>query len=171
MDEAEVNQIAQELLALLAAQNIPVQHLSVAIFSPPDYIKKIVPNFPVRRRSIGDIAVTVSGQGWGITIGLALAPKKPEPSEGQAETVEPRASDSTQTDERRALDIVAKIQAIFDQHSIEVQFFRVFVIVPIKYYELIKHNFTKQSDSDLHAFVEWKGCTFGFSRHKKDRKP
>jgi hypothetical protein len=171
MDEAEVNQIAQELLTLLAEQSIPVQHLSVGIFSPPDYIKKIVPNFPVRRRSIGDIAVTVSGQDWGITIGLAIAPQKSEPGDEQAETVEPRASDITQTNERKALDIVARIQAIFDQHSIEAQFFRVFVIVPIEYYESIKRNFAKRSDSDLHAFVEWKGCTFGFSRHKKDRKP
>ena len=39
MDEAEVNQIAQELLDLLAGQSIPVQYLSVSIGSPLRYIK------------------------------------------------------------------------------------------------------------------------------------
>jgi hypothetical protein len=165
MDEAEVTQIAQELLDLLAAQNIPVQYLSVSIGSPLRYIKSIVSNFPIRRRSIKDVAVNVSGQGWGITIGPGIVPPQFGTREGDDDTLGATVSDSAPMDESRALDLAAKIQAIFEQHGIEVWFFRVLVQVPTAYYESIKDQFRRRSEADLHAIVKWKGREFGFTHY------
>jgi hypothetical protein len=171
MDEAEVNQIAQELLALLGTQSIPVQYLSVTIGSPLRYIKSIVSNFPIRRRSIKDIAVTVSTQGWDISIGPGIVPPQFGTREGDDDTLGATVSDSAPMDESRALDIAAKIQAIFDQHGLEVRFFRVLVKVPTEYYESIKHQFRrKRSDSSPDTHVKWKGREFGFQPYR-DRTP
>jgi hypothetical protein len=163
MNEEEVTQIAQELQDLLAGQSIPVQYLSVIIGSPLSYIKSIVSNFPIRRRSVKDIAVTVSGQGWNISIGPGIVPPQFGTREGDDDTLGATVSDSAPMDESRALDLAAKIQAIFEQHGIEVWFFRVIVQVPTEYYETIKHQFRrKRSDSSPDTFVHWKGREFGF---------
>ncbi len=171
MNEEEIKHVAQKILELLAKAKIPTQGLSVIVDVPASYLKSIITNFPVRRRSVGDIAVTVSQENWDITVGLAIFPKKKGNSGQESDTLESKESNKTadseggQMDERRAREIALKIRAILEESGLEVAGFQVLVTVPTEFYESIKHHFSRRSDSDQHALVKWDHYTFGFKHY------
>ena len=177
MNEEEIKHIARKMLELLAQEKLPVQWFSVVVTVPARYLQAIITNFPVRRRSVGDIAVTVSQDNWDITVGLAIFPKKKGTSEPESDALRSKEdyqiadSEDGKMDERRAREIASKMQAILDESGLEVAWFRVLVTVPTEFYESIKHHFSRRSSSDQHATVEEDHYTFGFKHNGPTAAP
>ncbi len=149
MNQEQLKRVAHRLLGLLAEEKIPIQWLSVLVDVPAAYLTAIITNFPIRMRSLGDIAVTVSDvqERWDITVALAIIPRKKGSSFPGSDTLERNASseitdaESGPIDEPKARDIAAKIRAIFVEAGLEVAGFQVLVTVPTEFYEFNQASF------------------------------
>jgi hypothetical protein len=153
MNEETVNQLAQDLLNLLAEEKIPVKRMAVAILVPMTYIKTIISNFPRRGRSVHDLAVTVWGDTWDITIGIAIFPKKPDEQTGDTPQVqtnnETSDSENVPMDEKRVVEIISKIKSDLKRYEMDVAGWQVIAIVTAEFFESVKHDLATSSQDDL----------------------
>ena len=138
MNQEQLKRVAHRLLGLLAEEKIPIQWLSVFVDVPAAYLTAIITNFPIRMRSLGDIAVTVSDvqERWDITVALAIIPRKKGSSFPGSDTLERNASseityvESGPIETNRKHATSPRVRAIFVEAGLEVAGFKCWVTVP-----------------------------------------